>query len=73
MLFASGGFYASRASRSPENCQRAAGGKKLRYVARMWLCGVAHEPPRSTYCPLMNLPLYSPTAPAAALKPGYGP
>ena len=27
--------------------------------------GVMHAPPRSTICPLMNLPLYSPTAPGA--------
>jgi hypothetical protein len=53
------------ARRRPENCQRASGGKKLRYVARMWLAGVAQEPPRSTYWPDMNLPLYSPTAPSA--------
>ena len=33
---------------------------------RMWSRGVAQEPPRSTYWPDMNLPLYSPTAPSAA-------
>ena len=54
---------AHRASRTPENCHRASGGKKLRYVGRMWLDGVAHEPPRSTYWLHMNLPLYSPSAP----------
>ena len=27
-------------------------------------CGVAHEPPRSTICPLMNFALYSPIAPS---------
>ena len=43
----------------------AFGGKKLRYVARTCPGGVAHEPPRSTYWPHMNLPLYSPIAPAA--------
>ena len=59
-----------RARRTPENCQRASGGKKLRYVARMCERGVAHEPPRSTYWLHMNLPLYSPTAPAAGAKPG---
>ena len=31
----------------PVNCQRASGGKKLRYVARMCDRGVAHEPPRN--------------------------
>ena len=34
-------------------------------VARMCDAGVAQEPPRSTYWLHMNLPLYSPTAPAA--------
>src|SRR5215831_15208828 len=33
---------------------------------------VAHEPPRSTYWLHMNLPLYSPNAPGATRKPGYG-
>ncbi len=32
--------------------------------------GVAHEPPRNTNCPDMNLPLYSPTAPSAGWKRG---
>ena len=32
--------------------------------------GEAQEPPRSTYWLTMNLPLYSPTAPAAGRKPG---
>ena len=31
---------------------------------------VAQLAPLSTNCPLMNLPLYSPTAPAAGLKRG---
>ena len=34
--------------------------------------GVTQAPPRRTCCPDMNLPLYSPTAPAAGRKPGYG-
>src|SRR5262249_39274515 len=61
---------ASSARRMPENCQRAAGGKKLRYVARTCPSGVAQEPPRSTIWPHMNLPLYSATAPASGLYPG---
>src|SRR5271166_5077563 len=56
----------------PMNCQRTWGGKKLRYVRRICDCGVAQEPPRSTIWLHMNLPLYSPTAPAAARNPGYG-
>ena len=62
--------YASRASRAPLKAQRAAGGKKLRYVARTWPVGVAQQPPRSTCWLTMNLPLYSPTAPAAGRKRG---
>src|ERR1700691_2547593 len=62
----------SRASRSPLKAQRAPGGKKLRYVGRMCPAGVAQHPPRKTYWLTMNLPLYSPTAPGAARKPGYG-
>src|SRR5690349_8376917 len=62
----------SFARRRPENCQRAAGGKKLRYVGRAWPAGVARLLPRSTNWPTMNLPLYSPTAPASGRKPGYG-
>src|SRR5207244_665581 len=62
--------HASCATRSPENCQRASGGKKFRYVGRMWERGVAHEPPRSTYWLHMNLPLYSPRAPGAVRNPG---
>ena len=42
----------------------------LRELARTWSAGVAQEPPRSTYWFTMNLPLYSPTAPAAGRKPG---
>ena len=34
--------------------------------------GVAQHPPRRTYWLTMNLPLYSPTAPVRAPKPGYG-
>src|ERR1700730_7575498 len=60
-------FAASCASRRPENCQRVAGPKKLRYVARMCVAGVTHEPPRSTTCDDMNLPLYSPSAPGSGL------
>ena len=59
-------YYASCARRRPVNCQRLAGGKKLRYVARMCDAGVAQEPPRSTIWPDMNLPLYSPMAPGPA-------
>src|SRR6185437_4897096 len=55
---------ASPASRTPLNCQRAAGGKKLRYEARMCSRGVAQDPPRRTSWLIMNLPLYSPSAPA---------
>ena len=51
-------------------CQRALGGKKLRYDARMWLLLVTHEPPRSTIWLHMNLPLYSPRAPGGATYPG---
>ena len=58
------------ARRTPPNIQRLPGGKKLRYVARMWPAGVMHAPPRSTIWPLMNLPLYSPTAPAAGANRG---
>ena len=32
----------------------------------------ATEPPRSTNCPDMNLPLYSPIAPSGVRYPGYG-
>jgi hypothetical protein len=53
----------------PLNCQRAAEGKKLRVLALMCDSGVAQEPPRSTYWLTMNLPLYSPTAPAAGRNP----
>src|SRR6185295_5437066 len=67
-----GAHHASCASLRPVNCQRAAGGKKLRYVGRVWPSGVAWLPPRSTSWPTMNLPLYSPTAPANGRKPGYG-
>src|SRR5262249_17843934 len=42
------------ASRIPVNCQRASGGKKFRYVDRMCVSGVAHEPPRSTSWLHMN-------------------
>src|ERR1700678_1441644 len=62
----------SRANRSPLKAQRAPGGKKLRYVGRTWPAGVAQHPPRRTYWLTMNLPLYSPTAPGAVTKPGYG-
>ena len=48
----------------PLNCQRESGGKKLRYVERAWLRGVTQEEPRSTIWLIMNLPLYSPRAPA---------
>jgi len=62
-------FYlgASWARRRPENCQRVAGEKKLRYVARMCVAGVTHEPPRRMTCEDMNLPLYSPRAPGSGL------
>ena len=53
------------ARRRPENCQRVPGGKKLRYVARIWVAGVTQEPPRRTICEDMNLPLYSPSAPGS--------
>src|SRR3546814_19414362 len=36
-----------------------------------WPAGVAQLPPRSTFCPLMNLPLYSPSEPGSGRKPGY--
>src|SRR5271169_1273553 len=35
-------------------------------------CEVAHEPPRRTYWLHMNLPLYSPSAPAGGAYAGYG-
>src|SRR5690606_22097243 len=60
-----GRAHASAARRMPLNCQRAAGGKKLRYVGRRCESGVAHEPPRSTYWLHMNLPLYSPSVPGS--------
>src|SRR5262249_9777398 len=53
----------SWARRTPLNCQRASGGKKLRYVVRAWDRGVAHDAPRKTSWLHMNLPLYSPSAP----------
>ena len=53
----------SCAKRIPVNCQRASGGKKLRYVRRAWVRGVAQEAPRRTIWLHMNLPLYSPSAP----------
>ena len=34
--------------------------------------GVAQLAPFSTICPLMNLPLYSPTVPSGWRKPGWG-
>jgi hypothetical protein len=37
---------------------------KWRYVDRMCVFEVRHEPPRRTNWPDMNFPLYSPTAPA---------
>ena len=64
---------ASVASRRPLNAQRAAGGKKLRYVGRVWPAGVTQDPPRSTIWLHMNLPLYSPMAPGGGRNPGYGP
>ena len=45
-------------------------GRNCGKLGRMWLTGVAQEPPRKTNCPHMNLPLYSPTAPSAGLKRG---
>src|SRR5205823_10028044 len=59
----------SRANRTPVNGHREPGGKKLRYVARVWPAGVAQPPPRRTCWLTMHLPLYSPTAPAAGRKP----
>jgi len=62
--------------RAPGATPRTASVRPAEEVAvRRAMCeeGVAHEPPRRTYCPHMNLPLYSPTAPAAGTKPGYGP
>src|SRR5436309_12978976 len=64
--------HASFARRTPAYIHRLAGGKKLRYVARVWPRGVIRAPPRNVICPLMNLPLYSPTAPAAGWNRGYG-
>ena len=58
------------ANRIPEYCQRVWGGKKLRYVVRVCPGGVTDEPPLRTIWLIMNLPLYSPTGPAAAVKPG---
>ncbi len=59
--------YRSLASRTPLNCQRVAGGKKFRYVARMCDGGVTHDPPRSTIWPDMNFPLYSPSGPGGGV------
>jgi hypothetical protein len=57
--------------RAPDKYMPQFGGYcKLRYVARMRSRGVAQEPPRNTYRLIMNLPLYSPTAPAQGRKPG---
>ena len=67
---ACGAVQASVASRRPEKAQRAAGGKKFRYVVRTWPGGVTHAPPRSTIWLLMNLPLYSPSAPASGTNRG---
>ena len=64
------GHEASFASRSPPYIHLLAGGKKLRYVGRVWSGDVMRAPPRNVICPLMNLPLYSPTAPDAGLKRG---
>jgi hypothetical protein len=44
----SGGNYPFLANLRPENCHRAAGGKKLRYVRRSCPDGVAKERPRNT-------------------------
>src|SRR5262249_35761717 len=60
------------ARRIPVTCQRASGGKKFRYVGRVCAAGVKQEAPRRTIWFTMNFPLYSPTAPAAVLKRGYG-
>ena len=47
-------------------------GRSCGTSARACPTGVMRAPPRSVICPLMNLPLYSPTAPAAGVKRGYG-
>src|SRR4051794_38503405 len=69
MPYASGDY---RANRSPVNCHRRCGWKKLRYVGLLCPFGVATDAPRSTIWLIMNLPLYSPTAPPGLRKPGYG-
>ena len=55
---------------APRTAIARRGGRNCDRSGRMWLAGVAHEPPRNTNCPHMNLPLYSPTAPSAGLKRG---
>jgi hypothetical protein len=51
----------------PVNCQRAAGLKELRYVRRIWLAGVAQDPPRRIIWLDMNFPLYSLRGPGNGL------
>ena len=62
---------ASAASRTPPYIQRLAGGRSLGRARPGSEPGeVTRAPPRSVIWPLMNLPLYSPTAPAAGRKRG---
>jgi len=55
----------AREAPARKNCQRASGGKNCDR-SRDRLAGVAHDPPRSTYWPHMNLPLSRTMAPARA-------
>jgi len=50
----------------------ASGGEEVAIRGPHVAPGRRAAPPRSTYWLTMNLPLYSPTAPGAARKPGYG-
>src|SRR4029079_7357977 len=54
----------SSARRTPDSAHRAPGGTPLPQPARVWPGGVNAQPPRSTIWLDMNLPLYSPIAPA---------
>jgi hypothetical protein len=56
----------------PVICHLYFGWKKFLYVFLSWPFGVAVEDPRKTIVLIINLPLYSPTAPSAILNFGYG-
>ena len=68
---ATGAYAASRARRMPRELPARVRREEVAIASRECATrGVAQEPPRSTYWLHMNLPLYSPTAPAAGRKPG---